>query len=75
MKTASVTWERAAGAEEAAAREKRLGCEKVPTKASICFNAILLAPSKHAPFDDPSPDVPTKATSSSLLVFQNNNSS
>jgi predicted small secreted protein len=42
------------------------GSENVRTKASMCFKAILLAPSKFALFEVLSVKVPTGATSSIL---------
>ncbi|RRT74637.1 hypothetical protein B296_00030619 [Ensete ventricosum] len=54
------------GVEDVAAIEKTCGSEKISTKASICFNAILLAPSKLTLFELRSNDEPTSATSSIL---------
>jgi len=66
MRAPSVTCANAAGADDAAAAANACGSENIRTKASMCFKAILLAPSKLTLLEVLSDGVPTKAYSSIL---------
>ena len=66
MRAVSPICANAPGPEDATAIENKWESEKLSTKDSICFNAILLAPSKLTLFEVPSDDDPTNAISSIL---------
>ena len=70
IRAPSVTCDNAAGADDAAAAANACGSENVRTKASMCFKAILLAPSKLTLFEVLSDEVPTRAYSSILQKVQ-----
>lgn len=66
MRASSATCAKGAGVEDEAAAEKSCGSENVDTNSSICFSAILLAPSKFTLFEMPSDEKPFDATASIL---------
>lgn len=66
MQADSETCANAAGADDRAAAEKACGSENVRTKASICFKAVLLAPSRLILFEVSSDELPIRANSSIL---------